>query len=144
MSTSIKKKYMCRQNMFLNWRYYFLLTDCMRNINAWLLVLIEKYREYSLSKDKMHFGIEFNFIILIHEMMKPYGKSDSGETEGSHFCVSCFADVHISRCISCFKILKIILSDGFKLYLDQRKVVESFHLKLFVKVLLRVNKNKKK
>lgn len=76
--------------------------------------------------------------------MKPYGKSDSGETEGSHF----LSVYHVSQMYIYPTVDHVskysILFGGFKLYLEQRKVVESFHLKVFVKVLLRANKNKKK
>lgn len=64
-------------------------------------------------------------------MMKPHGKPDSGETEIliSFLWLTVY---HVSK--------HSILFTGFKLYLEQRKVVEN--LKLFVKVLLKVNKNK--
>ena len=64
-------------------------------------------------------------------MMKPHGDSGSEESEGSHFCL-------MTQSLLPFKILKIILNACYNL------TWLNFHLKLFVRMLWRVNKSKKK
>lgn len=54
--------------------------------------------------------------------MKPHGEN-LWETEG-------FRLFSVPHCVSPFKILKVMLSAGSKLHLEQRKVVKRFHLKL--------------
>lgn len=131
----IKKKYICRQSMSLNRRYYFLLTDCMRHINAWLLMLIEKCREYIKNRRCI---LEYSLFYYI-----------STWNDEAIWKIWFWRNLRLSF-LFCDKLYIMfwntqnILFAGFELHLEQRKEVQSFHLKLFVKMLLRVNKSKKK